>query len=139
MARTLLLVDESHVSLPQLKAMHAADQRRKHSLVAHGFRLPSALDNRPLTHGEFWERVPSAVLVVTPSRELTAQLRREVDGVGQVLLQPLVTIRREVADDVQAAGAEASEIDAVLVACSNYQRAYPAIAVELQQPPTRCV
>ena len=64
-----LLVDESHVSLPQLKAMHAADQRRKHSLVAHGFRLPSALDNRPLTHGEFWERVPSAVLVsATPGK-----------------------------------------------------------------------
>ena len=49
--------------------MHAADQRRKHSLVAHGFRLPSALDNRPLTHGEFWERVPSAVLVsATPGK-----------------------------------------------------------------------
>ena len=63
------MVDESHVSLPQLKAMHAADQRRKHSLVAHGFRLPSALDNRPLTRGEFWERVPSAVLVsATPGK-----------------------------------------------------------------------
>ena len=72
-----LLVDESHVSLPQLKAMHVADQRRKHSLVAHGFRLPSALDNRPLTHGEFWERVPSAVLVsATPGK---ASVHRAAD------------------------------------------------------------
>lgn len=65
----LLLVDESHVALPQLRAMHPADQKRKRSLVEHGFRLPSALDNRPLSHDEFWERVPQAVFVsATPGR-----------------------------------------------------------------------
>ena len=49
--------------LPQLKAMHGGDRSRKLGLVAGGYRLPSALDNRPLTFDEFWERVPRALLV----------------------------------------------------------------------------
>jgi len=65
----LLVVDESHVTLPQLKAMYAGDQSRKRSLVKHGFRLPSALDNRPLKDDEFWEKVRQAVFVsATPSQ-----------------------------------------------------------------------
>ena len=67
----LLLVDESHLTVPQLGAMHSGDYSRKARLVRHGFRLPSALDNRPLTGPEFWERVPQAVLVsATPGAEL---------------------------------------------------------------------
>ena len=50
---TLLFLDESHVSLPQIRGMYRGDKARKDTLVAHGFRLPSALDNRPLTHEEF--------------------------------------------------------------------------------------
>ncbi len=66
----LLMVDESHVTLPQLKAMYAADRSRKEKLVKYGFRLPSALDNRPLRIEEFWERVPQAVFVsATPSEQ----------------------------------------------------------------------
>lgn len=66
----MLFVDESHVTVPQLAAMHAGDRARKLSLVEHGFRLPSALDNRPLREEEFWERVPRAVLVsATPGNE----------------------------------------------------------------------
>ena len=66
----LLIVDESHVTVPQLAAMHAGDRARKLALVEHGFRLPSALDNRPLCEEEFWERVPRAVLVsATPGSE----------------------------------------------------------------------
>jgi excinuclease ABC subunit B len=66
----LLLVDESHVALPQLKAMYGGDRARKERLVKHGFRLPSALDNRPLREGEFWERVSQSVFVsATPSRQ----------------------------------------------------------------------
>jgi excinuclease ABC subunit B len=65
----LLMVDESHVTLPQINAMYAADQSRKHRLVKHGYRLPSALDNRPLTGQEFWQRVRQTVLVsATPSK-----------------------------------------------------------------------
>ena len=59
----LLVADESHVMLPQLRAMHGGDRSRKLGLVAGGYRLPSALDNRPLTFEEFWERVPQALLV----------------------------------------------------------------------------
>jgi excinuclease ABC subunit B len=65
----LLLVDESHVTLPQLKAMYGGDRSRKLQLVKHGYRLPSALDNRPLKHTEFWDRVPQAVFVsATPAK-----------------------------------------------------------------------
>eukprot|EP00965_Chrysotila_dentata_P188605 6172842-Pleurochrysis_carterae.AAC.2 len=67
----LLLVDECHITAPQISAMFAGDHQRKRNLVAHGFRLPSALDNRPLTGAEFWARVPQAVLIsATPGAEV---------------------------------------------------------------------
>ncbi len=59
----LMIIDESHVSIPQIRAMYAGDQARKQSLVGHGFRLPSALDNRPLQFHEFESRMPQAVFV----------------------------------------------------------------------------
>ena len=59
--------------MPQLSAMHEGDQSRKRKLVEHGFRLPSALDSRPLKASEFWSRVPRAVLVsATPGSEVEA-------------------------------------------------------------------
>ncbi|HXL03421.1 MAG: excinuclease ABC subunit UvrB [Firmicutes bacterium] len=57
----LIIIDESHVTLPQLHAMHAGDRSRKHNLVEYGFRLPSAYDNRPLTFREFEARVNQAI------------------------------------------------------------------------------
>ncbi len=59
----LLVIDESHVAVPQLGGMHAGDRRRKENLVAYGFRLPCALDNRPLTFREFEERVDRVLFV----------------------------------------------------------------------------
>src|SRR5262249_62027860 len=59
----LLLVDESHVSLPQVRGMFGGDRSRKQVLVEYGFRLPSALDNRPLTFDEFEATVSQAVYV----------------------------------------------------------------------------
>ncbi len=59
----LLFVDESHVTLPQVRSMYAGDQARKKSLVDFGFRLPSAYDNRPLTFDEFYNHVNQAVFV----------------------------------------------------------------------------
>ena len=59
----LLFVDESHMTLPQLRAMYRGDQSRKETLVEYGFRLPSALDNRPLNFGEFEKRVNQVVFV----------------------------------------------------------------------------
>ncbi len=59
----LLVVDESHVALPQVRGMFNGDRSRKQVLVDYGFRLPSALDNRPLTFSEFLEHVQQAVFV----------------------------------------------------------------------------
>ncbi|MGM0488795.1 MAG: excinuclease ABC subunit UvrB [Planctomycetota bacterium] len=59
----LLVVDESHVTVPQIRAMFAGDQSRKKTLVEHGFRLPSAMDNRPLTFEEWEKRVGPVVFV----------------------------------------------------------------------------
>lgn len=59
----LLVIDESHVTMPQIRGMYEGDQSRKRVLVEHGFRLPSALDNRPLNFGEFQERVNQVIYV----------------------------------------------------------------------------
>ncbi|KAK3582487.1 hypothetical protein CHS0354_024034 [Potamilus streckersoni] len=64
----LVVIDESHVSLPQIRAMYAGDRMRKTILIEHGFRLPSALDNRPLTFNEFESLLPNTIFVsATPS------------------------------------------------------------------------
>lgn len=59
----LLVVDESHVTVPQIAAMYEGDRSRKQTLVDYGFRLPSALDNRPLKSSEFWSLVPRTLLL----------------------------------------------------------------------------
>lgn len=65
----LLIVDESHVTLPQIRAMYAGDHARKNTLVEYGFRLPSAFDNRPLNFEEFNDRINQAIYVsATPSK-----------------------------------------------------------------------
>lgn len=78
----LIFVDESHVSLPQVRAMYAGDQARKKSLIEFGFRLPSAYDNRPLTFDEFYDHVNQAVFVsATPGdfeKEHSAQIVEQV-------------------------------------------------------------
>ena len=72
----LVIIDESHVMLPQLRAMYAGDRSRKSSLVEYGFRLPSALDNRPLKFEEFDDLISQVVFVsATP-----AQYEKEVSG-----------------------------------------------------------
>jgi excinuclease ABC subunit B len=58
----LVLVDESHVTLPQIRGMYNGDRSRKMTLVEHGFRLPSALDNRPLQWNEFWNKLNQVIL-----------------------------------------------------------------------------
>lgn len=64
----LLIVDESHVTVPQIRGMYNGDQARKKVLIDHGFRLPSASDNRPLKADEFWQKVKKCIFVsATPS------------------------------------------------------------------------
>lgn len=64
----ILVIDESHVSVPQIRAMHAGDRARKLNLVEHGFRLPSAMDNRPMTFDEWYKIKPQTIYVsATPA------------------------------------------------------------------------
>ena len=81
----LLVIDESHVTVPQIGAMHEGDASRKRTLVDHGFRLPSALDNRPLTFAEFEDRVGQTVyLSATPGDYET----QRSDGVVEQIIRP---------------------------------------------------
>lgn len=59
----LLVVDESHVTVPQIRGMYNGDRSRKMTLIEHGFRLPSAADNRPLKAEEFWAKVNQCIFV----------------------------------------------------------------------------
>lgn len=81
----LTVIDESHVTIPQIRAMHSGDQSRKRTLVEYGFRLPSALDNRPLRFDEFLSRTGQTVyLSATP-----AQYELELsDGVVEQIIRP---------------------------------------------------
>ncbi len=92
----VLFVDESHVTLPQVRAMYAGDRARKESLVRFGFRLPSAFDNRPLNFAEFNERIKQAVYVsATPSeyeRSRSAQIVEQIIR-PTGLLDPEVEVR----------------------------------------------
>jgi len=102
----LVLIDESHQTVPQIGAMYRGDRARKETLVAHGFRLPSALDNRPLKFGEFEEMVQQAVFVSATPSEYELQKSRGV-VVEQIirptgLMDPPVEVRpaRNQVDDV---------------------------------------
>jgi excinuclease ABC subunit B len=93
----LLIVDESHVTVSQLGGMYRGDRARKQTLVDFGFRLPSALDNRPLNLDEFWERVGQTVFVSATPADFELE-RSEGIVIEQVnrptgLLDPQVTIR----------------------------------------------
>ncbi len=93
----LLVVDESHVTCSQLQAMYNGDQSRKQVLIEHGFRLPSAADNRPLKGDEFWEKARQTIFVsATPGAWELAQSKEQV--VEQVIrptgvLDPIVEVR----------------------------------------------
>lgn len=93
----LMFVDESHQSFPQVKAMYNGDRSRKEMLVAHGFRLPSALDNRPLKFDEFEKRINQVIAVsATPSEyELNKSGGSFVEQVIRPtgLIDPLIEIR----------------------------------------------
>ena len=94
--RHLTFIDESHVTLPQIGAMYAGDRSRKQSLVDYGFRLPSALDNRPLRYDEFAARLDKTVFVsATPGKTELDQSARVVQQLIRPtgLLDPEIEVR----------------------------------------------
>lgn len=95
-AGALLFIDESHVTIPQLQGMYRGDRSRKETLVEYGFRLPSALDNRPLRFDEFSARAPQTIYVsATPSAYELEQAGETVEQIVRPtgLLDPEVIVR----------------------------------------------
>ncbi|MBN2589231.1 MAG: excinuclease ABC subunit UvrB, partial [Sedimentisphaerales bacterium] len=90
----LLFIDESHVTIPQLKAMWAGDRKRKETLIEHGFRLPSALDNRPLRFEEFQDIWSTVIFVsATPSQ---LELEKSESEVVEQIIRPTGLIDPEI-------------------------------------------
>ena len=92
----LCIIDESHVTVPQIRGMHEGDRSRKVTLVDHGFRLPSALDNRPLRFDEFEGRIPQFIYVsATPGDYEEAVSQQEVEQIIRPtgLLDPKIDLR----------------------------------------------
>ncbi len=121
-ADALLVIDESHVTIPQLGAMYKGDRSRKENLVEYGFRLPSALDNRPLRFEEWEERAPRTIFVsATPGRyEMAHTQGPTVELVVRPtgLLDPAVEVRpvaTQVDDLLSEANARVAMGDRVLV------------------------
>ena len=118
----LFILDESHVSVPQLRAMYNGDQSRKRTLVEHGFRLPSALDNRPLSFEEWEEIVPRALFVSATPAEY--ELERSSGVVVEQLIRPtglldpevhVRPVRGQVDDLLEEIRARAARAERVLV------------------------
>ena len=92
----LLFVDESHVTLPQVRGMYGGDRARKENLIKYGFRLPSAFDNRPLNFDEFYSHINQAVFVSATPQEFEKE--RASNIVEQIirptgLLDPMISVR----------------------------------------------
>ena len=89
----LLIIDESHVTVPQIGAMYEGDMSRKRTLVEHGFRLPSAMDNRPLKWDEFLERIGQTIyLSATPGKYELSQ----ADGYVEQIIRPTGLVDPEI-------------------------------------------
>jgi excinuclease ABC subunit B len=90
----LLVVDESHVTVPQLRAMYNGDQSRKRVLINHGFRLPSAADNRPLQSEEFWAKVGQCIFVSATPGDWEVGVSE--DQIVQQIIRPTGVIDPEI-------------------------------------------
>ncbi|AFY53000.1 Excinuclease ABC subunit B [Rivularia sp. PCC 7116] len=90
----MLVIDESHVTVPQIRGMYNGDQARKKVLIEHGFRLPSAADNRPLKAEEFWQKVNQCIFVsATPGNW---ELEISEDNIAEQIIRPTGVIDPEV-------------------------------------------
>ena len=117
----LCIIDESHVTVPQIRGMHEGDRSRKITLAEHGFRLPSCLDNRPLRFDEFEERIPQFIYVsATPGdyeeKVSLAQVEQVIRPTG--LLDPEIVVRTsasQIDDIIDEAKERAARNERVLI------------------------
>lgn len=84
----LTVIDESHITVPQIRGMYNGDQSRKSTLIDYGFRLPSALDNRPLKFEEFMRRINNAVYVSATPDEYEISLAKQDNTIAEQLIRP---------------------------------------------------
>ena len=117
----LCIIDESHVTVPQIRGMHEGDRSRKVTLAEHGFRLPSCLDNRPLRFDEFEERIPQFVYVsATPGDYEEKVSQQQVEQVIRPtgLLDPQIVLRSsasQIDDIIDEAKERAARDERVLI------------------------
>ena len=114
-----MFIDESHVTVPQVGGMYNGDRARKQNLVDYGFRLPSAIDNRPLKFTEFESRMPQTIFVSATPGNYEAQHQNNL--VEQVvrptgLIDPIIEVRNVITqvDDLMYEIKQRSKIDATL-------------------------
>jgi excinuclease ABC subunit B len=109
----LMFIDESHIAIPQLQAMYKGDRSRKETLVRYGFRLPSALDNRPLRFDEWRRRVNQVIYVsATPAQY---EFEKANGAVAEQIVRPTGLVDPEVV--VRPAGHQVDDLYAEIVAC----------------------
>ena len=117
----LCIIDESHVTVPQIRGMHEGDRSRKVTLAEHGFRLPSCLDNRPLRFDEFEDRVPQFIYVsATPGDYEEKVTQQEVEQIIRPtgLLDPEIIVRTsasQIDDIIDEANERAARDERVLI------------------------
>jgi excinuclease ABC subunit B len=140
----LLVVDESHVTIPQIRAMYGGDRSRKQNLVEYGFRLPAAMDNRPLTFDEFESLTPTTIYVsATPADyELAKSEGVIVDQVIRPtgLLDPVIDVRPTLnqIDDLMEEIVRRSESDERVLVTTLTKRMAEELATYLLRMGIRC-
>jgi len=109
----LMFIDESHIAVPQIQAMYKGDRSRKETLVRYGFRLPSALDNRPLRFDEWRQRVNQVIYVsATPAQY---ELEKAAGAVVEQIVRPTGLVDPEIV--VRPAGHQVDDLYAEIVVC----------------------
>lgn len=140
----LLVVDESHVTIPQIRAMYGGDAARKKNLVEYGFRLPAAMDNRPLTFEEFESLTPQAIYVsATPAEyELIKSEGIVVDQVIRPtgLLDPIIEVRPSLnqVDDLMEEISQRAAVDERVLVTTLTKRMAEELTAYLSRMGIRC-
>lgn len=140
----LLVVDESHVTIPQIRAMYGGDYSRKKNLVEYGFRLPSAMDNRPLTFDEFESLTPRAIYVSATPADYELQ-KSEGIVVDQVirptgLLDPVIEVRPTLnqIDDLMEEITQRAAVDERVLVTTLTKRMAEELTTYLTRMGVRC-
>ena len=140
----LVIVDESHVTIPQIRAMYGGDAARKKNLVEYGFRLPAAMDNRPLTFEEFESLTPQAIYVsATPAEyELIKSEGIVVDQVIRPtgLLDPIIEVRPALnqVDDLMEEISQRAAVDERVLVTTLTKRMAEELTAYLSRMGIRC-